>query len=397
MSDRQEDGNGFWLIKDNPISKVGVYPYLGREIGAPDPDKIYQVYRPEEELSSEETLASFNLMPFIDDHEFLGKDGTPAEKKGVQGTTGENTHFEFPYLKSNLRIFSGYLQGQIEGGKKELSPSYKCDYDFTPGEFDGQVYDVVQRKIRANHLALVDRGRTGRDVAVLDCYPITNDSAEYIMEFTEEQLAQLKAMFEEMWAAKAAADAEAEEKKAADEQAEKDKKAADETEPEVAAEQAVEMVEVAEAAIEEVKAAVEEVQAAAEELTSAPTADSAEKLNAAMAKLNGAKQKVKQTKIVKTQPTVDTGTVIRQLAERDKLVDQLKPHIGVFDTVNMDSAQHVAKYAAKKLGLETSDGAELATVRGYLAAAKSDKVVEDSAIKHRNQGRDSSQKLWSKK
>lgn len=66
---KQVDHNDFWYIKDNPLSKVGVFPYLGKQISSElEPDKIYQVYRPAEELLSEETISSFKLLPIVDDH-----------------------------------------------------------------------------------------------------------------------------------------------------------------------------------------------------------------------------------------------------------------------------------------------------------------------------------------
>lgn len=83
---RTYDLNGCLEVKDNPISKVGVFDYLGAEINAPDPSRIYRVYRPEEELRSIDTINSFRLMPFIDEHEMLGKDATPAEKKGYRAS-----------------------------------------------------------------------------------------------------------------------------------------------------------------------------------------------------------------------------------------------------------------------------------------------------------------------
>src|SRR5690606_17581183 len=105
MSARQKDKNGFWLIENNPISKEGVYQYLGREFGAPEPNRIYNVYRPAEELSRQETIDSFKMLPMINDHTLLGEPGVPAEKVGVQGTTGENVYFDAPYLKSSIKIF----------------------------------------------------------------------------------------------------------------------------------------------------------------------------------------------------------------------------------------------------------------------------------------------------
>ena len=57
---KKVDHNDYWYIKDNPLSKVGVFPYLGRQISEDlEHDKIYQVLRPEEELNSQKTLDRF--------------------------------------------------------------------------------------------------------------------------------------------------------------------------------------------------------------------------------------------------------------------------------------------------------------------------------------------------
>lgn len=128
---RTYDLNGCLEVKDNPISKVGVFDYLGAEINAPDPSRIYRVYRPEEELRSIDTINSFRLMPFIDEHEMLGKDATPAEKKGIQGVIGENIWFDYPYLRGNIKILSNSALSNISSGKIDLSPGYRCRYDFT--------------------------------------------------------------------------------------------------------------------------------------------------------------------------------------------------------------------------------------------------------------------------
>ena len=146
------------------------------------------MYRPQEELASTETINSFKLMPFVDEHEMLGKDGTPAEtKRDTKGVIGRRVYFEYPYLRGNIKILSNSALNQIEGGKIELSPGYRCVYDFTPGEFNGERYDAIQRHIRANHLALVDEGRTGADVAVQDHSVITIDTKELIRMNPEDE------------------------------------------------------------------------------------------------------------------------------------------------------------------------------------------------------------------
>lgn len=46
-------------------------------------------------------------------------------------------------------------------GLKELSLGYECDFDETPGEWEGQTYDAIQHNIRINHLAVVHKARAG--------------------------------------------------------------------------------------------------------------------------------------------------------------------------------------------------------------------------------------------
>ena len=188
QSARIYDTNGWAEVKDNPISKVGVFPYSGSQI-SPDlePDKIYKVYRPEEELNNPETINSFKLVPWTDEHAMLGsEDGMqPAEKKGVHGVTGEDVYFDDGYLKANLKVFSNKLAQLIDSGKKELSIGYRCLYDNSPGVYNGESYDFVQRNIRGNHLALVEEGRSGHDVAVLDKF--TFDTKGLIMPEMKEK------------------------------------------------------------------------------------------------------------------------------------------------------------------------------------------------------------------
>lgn len=164
------DENGFWEIKDNPISRVGVFPYLGKNISEElDPDTVYYVYRPSDELFSQETLQSFNTapVPLVDDHTMIGKGFTPAEEKGVHGVI-TNIRKDGDNLIGDLAIYSEEMKQKISDGKKELSMGYFCTYDVEPGEYNGIHYDAVQRSIRSNHVALVDNGRCGSSVRVYD-------------------------------------------------------------------------------------------------------------------------------------------------------------------------------------------------------------------------------------
>lgn len=183
-----EDENGFWLIKDNPMTKVGVFPYLGRQISPElEPNTIYQVLRPKEELTHPDTLKSLELIPLLNDHEMVGKDFTPVEKKGSHGTTGQNVKVNGDLVTNDLKLLTEQIKNDVESGKKDLSMGYRCRYELTPGEYKGQHYDAIQRDIRYNHIALVDEGRMGSDVRVMDS-SITFDSLKDILQNKENKM-----------------------------------------------------------------------------------------------------------------------------------------------------------------------------------------------------------------
>jgi len=219
MTKRTYDVNGWPEIKNNPISKVGVFPYLGSSIGAPDPNKIYMVYRSKEALSSPEAIDSFKLVPWVDDHTMLGDKGdgfTPAEEKGIQGVTGEDVYFKGDTLYANLKLFSESQADLVETGKKELSLGYRCDYVEKTGVFKGEQYDYEQINPRGNHIASVNEGRMGSQVAVLDSSDIisndthcffTIDSQDIVMTKQEKAALAAKQKSSVLQAGQTAADA----------------------------------------------------------------------------------------------------------------------------------------------------------------------------------------------
>ncbi|MCG3462671.1 DUF2213 domain-containing protein [Xenorhabdus bovienii] len=406
MSKRQYDLNGWLEVKDNPISKVGVFDYMGSEIGAPNPDQRYRVYRPAEELESVATIESFKLKPFIDEHEMLGKDGTPAEKKGIEGVIGEGVYFDYPYLRGNIKILSNAALNQIDNGKIELSPGYRCRYEFTPGTFEGEQYDAIQRDIRGNHLALVEEGRTGIDVAVQDHSVITIDTRELVNMaieennenttdngFTPEQVEQLQALIAAAIAGQAPVTDEGSEKKETPKESpeqeqtdsEEEKKAEDAVEEaETAAEAAEtgepEAVENAEIAIE---AAEEAIEAAKEHLDQATTDSLNRRIKRirrgiqAMDDISSLKRKV--NRLAKAKPTLDTGALIKQLAGRDTLAQALTPFVGVFDHSIM-TKQGVAEYGVKQLGIPCQKGQETIALDAWMHGRVPDSQKSTTAM-----------------
>lgn len=162
------DENGFWIIKKNPISKEGVFPYLGHTISADcEPNKVYKVYRSGKTLKESVPTWDNPPKPFIEDHEMLGEGFTAVDDRHVQGVIS-NPVYEDGVLYADIAVYSESLKEAIENGKKELSLGYFCKYKKESGVFDGEEYDYVQEDMVGNHIALVDAGRCGSDVKVFD-------------------------------------------------------------------------------------------------------------------------------------------------------------------------------------------------------------------------------------
>lgn len=360
-SSRILDQNGWAEIKGNPLSKVGVFPYLGASIGGEgvEPNTIYQVYRPEEELAHQDCIDSFKLLPWIDDHVMLGsqdKGFTPAERKGVHGVIGEDVYFEDSYLKGNLKVFSDKLADLIESGKKELSIGYYCEYDKKSGSYNGQSYDFIQRSIRGNHVALVDEGRAGPDVAVLDHFKFTFDSGRLEMpdeikkmegkdedqtltlEGLAEKVDQLMAMVEKL----------------------------------VNGEKAESEVIVGDEDVEE-KPGDQDKPGKGEDEEIDPE-DFVKKAEATDAKIKAL------TNQVKTLQESGARYFLKEISRRDSLANELSKHIGTFDH-SEKTLSEVAQYGVSKLGLKCAKGHEESILSGYFAAKKpAAAIVQDAKI-----------------
>lgn len=337
MTARTYDINGWFEVADNPISREGVYPYSGGQIGAPahEAARIFRVYRPGEELGDPETIDSFRLMPIIDDHTMLGAGFTPAEAKGVAGVIGEDIRFAGGVLRANLKIFSSALAEKIKNGKTELSCGYRCTYEFTPGVWRGQEYDAVQRTIRGNHLALVDEGRMGPEVAVLDQMVFTVDAKE-IPTVDEE----LKKMLEDLAARIAKLEAGEVGEKAPVTDADGDKPAA-------------------EASTEEKPVADADGD---KPPVDAPTEEKPAAMDAALKKLSD------RVEALAARPAMDEKAVMQTIAKKADLADRLSRHVGTFDHAAMTYADVVA-YGVDKLKLKvTRPGAEDVALDAYLQA-----------------------------
>lgn len=160
----RDDG---YLVVDARVARTGIQRYLGSEVGKPN-ELFVDVYRPEAEVFAQDAMASFAHRPVTDDH--------PAQKVTADnyrelsvGHTSDEIARDGQFLRVPLMVADQATIDKVSSGKRELSAGYTCDLKFEKGTTpDGQTYDAVQTNIRANHVAIVQQGRAGKDCRIGD-------------------------------------------------------------------------------------------------------------------------------------------------------------------------------------------------------------------------------------
>ena len=148
------------FIEADPIvTRTGVFSYRTKD------GSIRKEFRSDEEVFSEESLKSLQMIPITDGHpsDFV----TPENAKELAiGMTGENARRDGTNVRVPIKITTKDGIEAVEGGRLQLSLGYKCRVERKDGVHDGEVYTHVQRHIRDNHLALCDKARAGREATL---------------------------------------------------------------------------------------------------------------------------------------------------------------------------------------------------------------------------------------
>lgn len=352
-SARHYDDNGFLIVDSTVITKAAVNPYYGKEIPdyeslGLDPEKIYNMLRDPAEL--EKGMHTLGEKQLLIKHIFVSAD--EPQKESIAGTIGSNLEMVGDDVKGSLTVWDKEAINLIESGKlAELSASYFYDPVMKSGTFNGQPYDGIMTNIRGNHVALVERGRIGRDALVADALP---KLMELNMKLKKGAAAKVNLAAKAILVAKGlAADADL----TPDEIKELITVVAENIEPTAEDTEEAEKLEGATDEDEEEKAAEDEdeTETAEDEDEEAEKAEPEVKKAAMDAAIKQAENKAVQR--------------VTQLFEARELV---KPLVGV---VAMDSAEAVLKHALKKSGID-SDGVD--TVKGL-------KTLVGLAIKQKSQ------------
>jgi hypothetical protein len=160
--------DGFLAVRAK-AARVGIYDYSAAEVGGTErgfkANDTVKIYRPADEVFAADSVASFLAKPVTNNHPSVPvtADNWKQHARGVNmGALRDGD-----YLAFDLVIMDSALIADIDAGKRELSNGYSCVLDWTPGTTsDGQAFDAIQRTIRGNHIAVVDKGRAGSECKI---------------------------------------------------------------------------------------------------------------------------------------------------------------------------------------------------------------------------------------
>lgn len=140
-------------LVDHPIvTSVGIFVYHN-----PDGSERRELRLPEE-VFAEKSLASYKGKPIIVTHD-AGYVDTDNVKDESIGTILSEGYRDGDDVRAEIIIHDTDSLKKYK--MRELSCGYNLRLDETPGVWEGQPYDAIQRDIEINHLALVDKARAG--------------------------------------------------------------------------------------------------------------------------------------------------------------------------------------------------------------------------------------------
>jgi hypothetical protein len=171
------------------IARTGIQHYTDSD------GSIRREYRPETEVASPDSLASFAGKAITSEHPpvLLDSENTKDYQVGFSGT---EVVYDNGFVKAVMTITDeDTIKRIMKGDAREVSAGYRVNYDPTPGVTEnGEHYDGVQKEIIGNHIAVVRRGRAGPQVKLhLDRQDAADPS---LFKNTEERLMTAKVVFD---------------------------------------------------------------------------------------------------------------------------------------------------------------------------------------------------------
>jgi len=157
------------MIVPCAFARTGVQLYTAKQLNLTDkePNEIIKVHRQEQDVFDEQSVASFRSAPVTIGHprdeEGSNIPVTAENAKSLQVGMLEGMPVRDEDMLTGVLVLT--LQDAIDAleveGTEELSAGYTCDIE----EVDGEYY---QRNIKANHIAIVPKGRAGSSCRISD-------------------------------------------------------------------------------------------------------------------------------------------------------------------------------------------------------------------------------------
>jgi len=140
-------------------TRTGVFKYR-----TPKGDTIGEL-RLAEEVFKPESMATLASVPVTLRHppDLVSPSNFPKYGKGY---LLESVSQDGDKIAATAIIADEQAIKAVEEGMREVSCGYTADLEPAEGIFEGEPYQFIQRNIRYNHLAIVDRGRAGPEVAL---------------------------------------------------------------------------------------------------------------------------------------------------------------------------------------------------------------------------------------
>lgn len=163
---RTTDG---YLVTDARVARGGnIQEYYGHEIGEGEPNQLFKIWRPEDEIFRADSLATFAHKPVTLEHPAI--EVTPETwRRDAVGHVGSEVVRDGEYVRVPLVVMDQGAIDAIENGTREISMGYDCDLIMGAGTTpDGRAYDARQANIRINHCAIVAAGRAGPQCRIGD-------------------------------------------------------------------------------------------------------------------------------------------------------------------------------------------------------------------------------------
>ena len=211
-------------------TRVGIFKYQQSD------GSIVRQYRPAEEVLKKDSYSTLSNVPVTNEHprEFVNSKNIKKYQVGFVKDGIEVVDNKF--LKARLVIQDDETINEIISNKKvEVSCGYTCMHEQKDGEFEGEGrYDLIQRDINYNHLAIVYKGRAGEQVRLTydstdsdfnimitdelkdqvenhkedhDCVETRNEMEKIILDGVEAEVSpEFKAAFDSMQNSKQVAD-----------------------------------------------------------------------------------------------------------------------------------------------------------------------------------------------